>query len=294
MPEPSELDHKLTDPNRAYPLEEILKGMPPGRSYLAVNATHMASGSQGTYNALSTPELEMSCDHVKCQGERYFDCTDDFANKQSIDKGKELFLHYRCRNCRSTVKVFAIYGRHTTGDNAQITKLGEWPPFLPATPPRVIKMLGPDLDLYFRGRRAEAQGLGIGAFAYYRKVVDNQWRRLLDEIERATQRVGGDIRLIQDAKREDQFSKAVEQLKDAIPQAIRLDGGHNPLTLLYSAISHHLHSETDEKCLELARSVRLVLGHLTERLDLILKDKAELDEAVGRLLADSSEPSKSQ
>ena len=209
-----------------------------------------------------------------------------------LTKDRELFLHYRCRNCRSTYKVFAVHARHTTGDNAQITKIGEWPPFLPATPARVIKILGPDLDLYFRGRRAEAQGLGIGAFAYYRKVVDNQWRRLLEEIEKATLRTGGDVHLIQDAKEEDQFSKAVALVKDAIPPAIRLDGGHNPLTLLYAAISHHLHSETDEKCLELARSVRLVLGHLAERLDLILKDKAELDEAVSRLLSDSTEEGK--
>jgi hypothetical protein len=281
-------NYKTPGENTAYPLTEILKDMPPGRSYSAIQATRSIESPSGSYNVLITPELTLLCDNEKCHGERIFDCIDDFANKQSIENGKELFLHYRCRNCKCTTRAYAIYAKHTVGDNAQIVKLGEWPPFLPQTSSRVLRILEPDLGLYHSGRRSESQGLGIGAFAYYRRVVDSQWRRLLDEIGKVARRIGVDDSLIEKAKQEDQFSKAVAIIKDGLPSALLLDGGHNPLTLLYAALSHHLHSETDESCLELARSVRLILGHLSERIDVVLKDSTELRQSVSRLLADPS------
>jgi hypothetical protein len=63
-----------------------------------------------------------------------------------------------------------------------------------------------------------------------------------------------------------------------------LINGHNPLTLLYSALSIGIHEQTDEKCLELAHDVRVVLIELSERFGQALKDEAELDSAVSRLM----------
>jgi hypothetical protein len=81
----------------------------------------------------------------------------------------------------------------------------------------------------------------------------------------------------------EEFSKAVESAKDAIPQSLLING-QNPLTLLYSALSIGIHEQTDEKCLELAHDVRVVLVELSERLGQALKDEAELDSAVSRLM----------
>jgi len=109
------------------------------------------------------------------------------------------------------------------------------PPFGPPVPPRVITLIGPDRDSYLKGRRSETQALGIGAFAYYRRVMENQKNRLLDEIIRVAQRTNAKqatIGLLKDAIKETQFSKAVDMVKDAIPESL-LVHGHNPLTLLH-------------------------------------------------------------
>ena len=45
-------------------------------------------------------------------------------------------------------------------------KFGEFPAFGPPVPPRVLSLIGPDKDLFLKGRRSEIQGLGVGAFAY--------------------------------------------------------------------------------------------------------------------------------
>ena len=85
------------------------------------------------------------------------------------------------------------------------------------------------------------------------------------------------------AKNKNQFSKAVESIKHTIPQVLLIDG-HNPLTLLHSALSEGLHAKTDEECLELATSIRVVLTELVERMSTALKDTAELKTAVSRII----------
>lgn len=85
------------------------------------------------------------------------------------------------------------------------------------------------------------------------------------------------------AREETQFSKAVASIKHGIPQVLLING-HNPLTLLHGALSEGLHAQTDEECLELAISIRVVMSELAENLSQALKDEAELNVAVTRLL----------
>lgn len=90
------------------------------------------------------------------------------------------------------------------------------------------------------------------------------------------------------AAKETQLSKAIEENKDGIPSALLIDNQHNPLTLLHSALSEGNHPDTDAECLEVARDIRLVLTDLAERLSQALKEHAELNNAVTRLLTRKS------
>jgi hypothetical protein len=120
---------------------------------------------------------------------------------------------------------------------------------------------------------------------YYRRVVESHKDQILDEIIRVSKRLDArkeTIDVLEAAKKEVQFSKAMESVKDALPQALLING-RNPLTLLHSALSKGLHELTDERCLELAHDVRVILAELAERLGQALKDEAELNSAVSRL-----------
>ncbi|MPZ36925.1 MAG: hypothetical protein GEU95_02490 [Rhizobiales bacterium] len=147
-------------------------------------------------------------------------------------------------------------------------------------------MFGSDRDTFLRGRRCEIHGLGIGAFVYYRRVVENHKNQIIDEIIKVARKVGAPDETIvglEEVKNEIQFSKGVKEVKLAIPQSLLVDG-HNPLTLLHTALSKGVHELTDEQCLELAQTVRLVLADLAERISQALSDQAELKNAVARLL----------
>jgi hypothetical protein len=91
------------------------------------------------------------------------------------------------------------------------------------------------------------------------------------------------------AKKETQFTKAIEQIKSAIPDVLKVQG-QNPLTLLHSALSEGIHALDDATCLEIASDIRLVLDELAERMAAALKEDAEIAQAVSRLMARRSAP----
>lgn len=74
----------------------------------------------------------------------------------------------------------------------------------------------------------------------------------------------------------------MENIKDAIPQSLLIDG-QNPMTMLYKALSIGIHTKTDDECLEIAHSIRIVLAELSERISISLKDEAELKNALTKL-----------
>jgi hypothetical protein len=149
-----------------------------------------------------------------------------------------------------------------------------------------MSLVGPDRELYLKGRRAEAEGLGVGAFAYYRRIVEDQKNRLLDEIIRVarhTKAPADAIARLEAAKTETQFGRAVDEVKDVIPSSLLIKG-RNPLTLLHGALSRNLHGASDEECLQVAHAIRLILVEFAERLGQALKDERELNDAIDRLL----------
>ena len=74
---------------------------------------------------------------------------------------------------------------------------------------------------------------------------------------------------------------AVKAIKHGLPDAIRIDG-HNPLTLLHDALSEGLHNDSDEDCLLIAETVRLILFRLSEVCAEVLAERRELSSAVAK------------
>ena len=199
---------------------------------------------------------------------------------------KNVFLIYTCRNCTKNSKTYAIWVEAKENEPDSAVKYGEMPAFGPPLPARLFKMAGADGELLRKGRRAENQSLGIGAFAYYRLVVENQKDRLLGETRKAAVRLGADeeqLRSIDRARNEKRFSDAIDQVKDAIPDALKVKG-HNPLTLLHGALSKGVHGRSDEECLAQAQAVRIVLTELVLKIAQVTKDESVLDDAVSKLL----------
>jgi hypothetical protein len=281
----------MTDDNVSQELEQqpepiswvdFLQGHPPGTIVPVKGACR-----RNQYNAIcaSTPELQLFCPNETCNAYMFF-TTESEMGRLSEGSWEFGYLIYTCRNCQKYTKTFALALKKGKGFDGEAYKFGELPHFGPPVPPRVLRLIQPDRELFLSGRRCENQGLGIGAFTYYRRVVENQWSRLVEEIIKVGKAINASdttIAALEAAKKEQQFNKAVTGLKDAIPPALLING-HNPLTLLHAALSQGVHNLPDEECLVLATSIRVVLVELAEKLGEALKDEKELTDAVAKLL----------
>lgn len=270
---------------KTYEFSDFLETVPPNTRVSVTGFIDTRGAYAGKWK-LPVPEVRLFCNNDACNGDRFFSCEQGhlFVQPGSADFS---YLSYVCRNCRGSVKIFSVWTRLSKESPlATVMKFGEWPEFGPPTPSRVITLIGPDRELFLKGRRSENQGLGIGAFSYYRRVVENQKNRILEQIIKVSEKLDADPQLLAElraAQNETRFSNAIETVKRGIPQAL-LVNGHNPLSLLHTALSSGLHAESDEDCLELATSIRVVLTELAERMGQALKDEAELARAVSRLL----------
>lgn len=287
---PEESDSEI--PQQTF--SEFLEGVPPNQDVIVSDvAVWKFVGNQQAY-AINTPEIQLHCSNDVCNGTRFFRCLADPILITS-DAFRYVYLTYKCSNCQKTVKTYAVGAtKAETGGSGFCFKFGEYPPFGPPTPSRLIKLIGLDRDLFLKGRRCENQGLGVGAFVYYRRVVENQKNRIFNEIIKVAKKLNApstDIEELESAKNEIQFSKSLEMVKIGMPQAL-LISGHNPLLLLHSALSEGVHERSDEECLEMASSVRVVLAELSDRLGQALKDEAELNYALSKLLSEKERKAK--
>jgi hypothetical protein len=141
--------------------------------------------------------------------------------------------------------------------------------------------------MFLKGRRAELRGLGIGAFAYYRRIVEDQKVVIIEQLEKAAKRLRVPeeyLLLFAKAKTQTGFTRAINEIKDAFPSALFI-ADHNPLKLLHDLLSDGLHELSDEECLEHARAVRTLLVALAERISEISRDEAKVKESLEAFLS---------
>ncbi|MEE8155814.1 MAG: hypothetical protein V3T53_12755 [Phycisphaerales bacterium] len=202
------------------------------------------------------------------------------------DEWEYVFIIYFRRHCHRSFKHYAIGLRVVDSSGlGEAHKYGEVPAFGERIPPGVLRLVQPDLAFFKQGLRSENHGLGIGAFGYYRRVVERQKDRLFDKIISVARSVDSPADKIEDlekAKARFQFESSVKDFKALIPQALLIKG-HNPLILLHRALSRGLHNDSDAECLELARDIRAILTELESRAAEALRSDAEIGEAISHL-----------
>lgn len=258
--------------------KEFLESVPPGtEKHVAVVALPRRGGGR----LVAHPDILLHCSSDICGGIRTFASSSEVIITD-FDASKDCYLHYICQNCRRNFKKFSLHVKISEG---RVTKFGEMPSFGPPTPAKAIALIGSDRDLFLKGRKCENQGLGVGAFTYYRRVIEDQKGRIFDEVIRVleatdpTNEVIGELRA---AKNETQFSKSIEAIKHALPASLMING-QNPLRLLHSALSEGVHALSDEECLDLATAARTILIEFSEKLSQALRDDAALASAVNLL-----------
>ncbi|HLA72846.1 MAG TPA: hypothetical protein VK624_15165 [Steroidobacteraceae bacterium] len=275
------------------PFKQFLETAPPLETH---SVSAVAKLDQHANVTIALPPIFLYCGHPECGGFRYFDPTDEeltvYRLRQTNFQENE-YARFLCRNCQTRAKTFALFVAGNTSDlvKLNIMKYGEHPRFGEPRPNSVKTVLDDEIEFFDRGYRAETAGLGIGAFAYYRRFVESHKDKIIAEIRKVAVAQGAKPEIIETLDRAaamNSFDQAVKTVKDAIPDSLKYGGGHNPLTLLHTALSQGLHNDDDADCLTLAKDIRLVLTDLADRTTQALKDNTALSQAVNRLLQKNS------
>ncbi|MCE7952529.1 MAG: hypothetical protein DYH01_02720 [Chlorobi bacterium CHB7] len=273
-----------------------MQDLPPGEySDIpdVVYETNKSWMSDEVLMAIRTPDLQMHCDNEKCNGVRLFEYNQfpmhyEYRSIEGGDTSYDYaYIEYLCQNCKENLKSFGIMiiKIHDDKKTADIIKFGEYPFYGPHIPSKLISLIGPDRELFLRGIKCEAQNLGIAAFSYYRRVIENQRNRLIDNISDVLKKLNVDqeaLTLLEMAKSETHFKTSMDKLKPYLPKTLLIHDT-NPLTLLHKGLSVGLHGLSDDECLEYAHSIRVVLTELADRLKSLLSDHNELKKAMNNL-----------
>lgn len=283
------MTQQLSDERRRYQAaflrwKAFLESTP---AYVECDVEHLLADVNPSATAFTLgirwPRLDLFCE--RCDGVRGFNPS---LETTYLERQENVFITYRCRDCGVWVKTFALTIIPNKDTKAvKGLKYGEFPPFGSHLSKRLQDLLSKgDLELYRKGLRSEREGHGIGAAAYFRRVVENQWRNLIAKLRDAAAKLGTDpkeLAIFDEATRQQQFSTALGMLKDAIPPKLLILDGQNPLALLYGPLSAQLHDLTDDECLQQAADIRVILNELFDNINRALKDDAELKGAVERL-----------
>lgn len=148
-----------------------------------------------------------------------------------------------------------------------IRKIGQVPPWSKNSDKNLEKLIDSYKDLYRKGLICESQGYGIGAYAYYRRIVENTIDELLELITDLIEPAEKEkyLKALAEVKKTFVAKEKIDLVKDLLPSLLRPQG-YNPLSILHSGLSDGIHNESDEKCLEFAQYIREVLVFLTSQI----------------------------
>jgi hypothetical protein len=215
-----------------------------------------------------------------------------------------------CRNCEAPFHVWFFWKYASTraaedietinralriGDAPPLTskpagrfifeKVGQLPPLSVKVPRELQKALGAQAALYRRAIIARNMGHGIGAHAYFRRVVEETMDEMLTMLVATLVNDGADkelLRRVESAKAGRVFEKKAEIAADALPKRLR-PGGLNPFGSLHDLLSTNLHGKTDEECIRVVDRMRNDPDIIFKILKVHVSDHSEYVEAAKRL-----------
>jgi hypothetical protein len=189
------------------------------------------------------PRVAVNMDCSVCQSSQTF--TMDHIHADHIpSQGKVVPLSYSCQHCGMFKRWFLV--KIAEREN-YIMKVGQYPAW-DAGNKDIENRLGEHASYYKRGLSCESYGYGIGAFAYYRRIVEEIIDGLLDEVSGLL--TDEELKKYQVAlartKETRQTANKIALVQDLLPPILRPDN-MNPLSALHGALGEGLHAESDEQ-----------------------------------------------
>jgi len=228
--------------------------------------------------------INMYCE--KCESNQTFNMETDYSMITAFfnndSSGQVVLIRYLCAHCNKHRRIFII---RIDKSRKYIEKVGQYPAWDISVELNIQKVLGEYLKFFKNGLICESQGYGIGAYIYYRRVIEGVIDDLLDMI---LQLMNEDEKQeYKTALREKKKSKSAQEkialVKDLLPKSL-LPEQYNPLKTLHGILSEGIHEKDDEECLKDAEIIREIITYLIKQINKDIIDQKEYTENMKKLL----------
>ena len=157
-------------------------------------------------------------------------------------------------------------------------KMGQWPAWSIRPDPALEKALTPeDRELYRKALMNMSAGYGLGALAYFQRIVENETTRLLDVVaELARDEEDAEkLEALELAKKGHNADERLRLAAEATPASLRV-GGVNPIKALYGMMSAGVHAGSEDECNDLAARLRATFEYIFRHIRQVTAERAEL------------------
>lgn len=231
-------------------------------------------------------EIDAYCEHCKqprpFQDHRSRGIGSGMAAK-ALSTGHSYF-EFTCVSCHKDQHMYLV--QQIVDENTiRMQKYGELPRKHLDRDPLLQKFFSHDSDCYEKAVVCLANGYGIAAFAYMRRIIENNISDLLDILKEDVEKSDGDSKILEmlaELKKESPMGDKTKIANTALPSYL-VPSGLNPLGRLYQVLSEGVHNYSDESCLERANTVLACLKYLISELATRRKNRDSFKALVGNL-----------
>lgn len=198
---------------------------------------------------------------------------------------EELLRNYSftCVSCRSKKKDYFVR-QSIKDDIVTFEKVGETPRPKLERDKQLENFFANDSDNYQKAIVCLANGYGIAAFAYMRRIIEQNIETLLNLLSEDTSSSDDKeiAQALSELKKESPMSDKIKVANKALPDYLKPDG-LNPLGKLYQILSEGVHSMSDSECLERATNLKACIKYLVSELASRKANREKFKSLVGSL-----------
>jgi hypothetical protein len=173
-------------------------------------------------------------------------------------------LELHCQECRMLYSFFINIDVKT----GRIIKFGQMPMWVPRIDNDIANELGGSYGYYVRALRSLNESYGIGACAYFRRMIEDYINPLLQLLHDYKKEEGAgpeELQKILDVKSSKNFSAKTEYAAQICPSTLIVQG-MNPLKELHEQLSYNIHAGSDKEATEVAIKIKKTVEYVVRSL----------------------------
>ncbi len=186
----------------------------------------------------------------------------------------KLHIHGICQSCKATIDFLIRttsdkeWDKRKEGLTIYLQKVGQFPAYDININNNLKKYLSEeDQQNYRKALTCLSISYGIGSYAYLRRVIENEIKRIIKDIsELKFEGVEFVKTALGNFDKDFQMSKLIDVVNKYLPKSLQ-ELGDNPIRLLYEQLSGGIHEFTDKECIDKAISIDVLLNYVIKKVN---------------------------